>query len=68
MLTGMILAKYGLIINVTDYMHNGDKHVHMENSGRNILGHGTHSSIGKCIVNDMAFGVVGQPGWKCGLR
>ena len=49
-------------------MHNGDKHVHIDNSGRNILGHSTHSSIGKCIVDDMAFGVVGQPGCKSGLR
>ena len=49
-------------------MHNGNKRVHIDNLGRNILGHGTRSIIGKCIVDDMAFGVVGQPGWKSGLR
>ena len=37
-------------------------HVYIDNSGRNILGHGTRFSVGKCIINDMAFGVVGQPG------
>ena len=50
------------------HMHNGDIHVHIDNSGRNILDHSTHSSIGKCIVDDMAFGMVGQPGCKSGLR
>ena len=49
-------------------MHNGNICVHIENSGRNILGHGTRSSVGKCIMDNMAFGVVGQPGWKSGLR
>ena len=49
-------------------MHNGNKHVDIDNLGRNILGHGTHSSVGKCIVDDMAVGVVGQPSWKSGLR
>ena len=50
------------------HMHNGDKHVHIDISGRNILGHSTRSSISKCIVDDMAFGVVGQPGCKSSLR
>ena len=49
-------------------MHNGNKRVHIDNLGRNILGHSTHSSVGKCIVDDMAFDVVGRPGWKSGLR
>ena len=49
-------------------MHYGNKHIHINNLGRNILSQGTHSSVGKCIVGDMAYGAVGQPGWKSGLK
>ena len=49
-------------------MHYSNKHVHIDNSGRNIFGHSTHSCVGKCIIDDMAFGVVVQPSWKSGLR
>ena len=47
-------------------MHNGNKHVHIDSLGRNVLGHDARSSIGKCIIDDMAFGVAVQPSWKFG--
>ena len=49
-------------------MRNDNKHVHINSSGRNILGNDAHSSVSKCIVDDMTFGVVDQYGWKAGLR
>ena len=49
-------------------MYNGNKHVNIDNLGSNILGHSAGSSVGKCIIDDMAFGVAGQPSWKSGLR
>ena len=36
--------------------------------GRNILGHFAHSSVSKCTISKMAFGVVGRPCWRLGLR
>ena len=51
-----------------DYTRNGDKHVHIDNSGRNILGHDAHFNVGKCITDNMAFGMAGQPSWKYDLR
>ena len=51
-----------------DYMHNGNKHVHIDTLGRNILGHDAHSNVGKYITDNMAFGVASQPSWKYNLR
>ena len=49
-------------------MHNGNKYVHIDSSGRNILSHNAHSSVSKCTIDDIIFGVVGQLGRKSGLR
>ena len=49
-------------------MHNGNKYVHINSSGRNILSHNACSSVSKCTIDDMISGVVGQLSRKSGLR
>ena len=43
-------------------MHNGSTIICSDSSGRKILGHVAHSSVGKYTVDDRALDVVDQTG------